>query len=130
MKKTAVLNTQVSAVIAALGHFDTIMIGDAGMPVPTGTPKIDSAVTLGLPRFIEVLHNVLTELQIQRVVLAEEIKTSNPAQLRAIEELVDVPIDFIPHADMKAHLSRDKAFIRTGEATPFSNIILESGVTF
>lgn len=130
MKKTAVLNTQVSAVIAELGHFDTIMIGDAGMPVPAGTPKIDLAVTLGLPRFIEVLRNVLTELQIQRVVLAEEIKTSNPAQLRAIEELVDVPIDFIPHEDMKAHLARDKAFIRTGEATPFSNIILESGVTF
>lgn len=130
MKKGTVLNTQISAVIADMGHFDTLSIGDAGMPVPAGTKKIDLAVTLGLPKFIDVLANVLTELQIQKVYLAEEIKTENPAQLEAIENLIDVPIEFIPHAEMKKHLAVDKAFIRTGEATPFSNIILESGVTF
>ncbi|WP_407893346.1 D-ribose pyranase [Lacticaseibacillus sp. N501-2] len=130
MKKTQVLNTQISSVIADMGHFDTLAIGDAGMPVPAGTKKIDLAVKLGLPKFIDVLENVLSELQVQKVYLAEEIKTENPEQLKAIRALVDVPIEFMPHAEMKQHLAHDKAFIRTGEATPYSNIILESGVTF
>lgn len=130
MKKSAVLNTQVSSVIADMGHFDLLGIGDAGMPVPAGTQKIDLAVTLGLPPFIDVLNNVLSELQIQKVYLAEEIKTENPAQLQAIQRLVDVPIAFMPHREMKLRLRDTKAFIRTGEATPYSNILLESGVTF
>ncbi|HIY93604.1 D-ribose pyranase [Companilactobacillus sp. HBUAS56275] len=130
MKKGVVLNTQISAVIADMGHFDTLSIGDAGMPVPNGTKKIDLAVQKGLPSFIDVLKNVLSELQIQKVYLAEEIKTQNPEQLANIKKLIDVPIEFIPHDEMKKRLSNDKAFIRTGEASPFSNIILESGVTF
>ncbi|ETY72699.1 ribose pyranase [Lactiplantibacillus fabifermentans T30PCM01] len=130
MKKSAVLNTEVSYTIANMGHFDTLMIGDAGMPVPEKTEKIDLAVTLGLPKFIDVLKNVLTELQVQKVYLAEEIKTENPEQLAAIKALIDVPIEYMPHTQMKAHLAHDKAFIRTGENTPYSNIILESGVTF
>lgn len=130
MKKGTVLNTQISSVIADMGHFDLLGVGDAGMPVPTGTKKIDLAVTLGLPRFVDVLENVLSELQIQKVYLAEEIKTENPQQLAAIKQLIDVPIEFIPHSEMKRRLSQTKAFIRTGEATPFSNILLESGVTF
>lgn len=130
MKKGAVLNTQVSSVIADMGHFDLLGIGDAGMPVPKETKKIDLAVTKSLPQFIDVLQNVLTELQVQKIYLAEEIKTDNPQQLAAIKKLIDVPIEFIPHAQMKKDLTKTKAFIRTGEATPYSNIILESGVTF
>ena len=113
-----------------MGHFDTLSIGDAGMPVPAGTKKIDLAVQKGLPSFIDVLKNVLSELQIQKVYLAEEIKTQNPEQLASIKKIIDVPIEFMPHEEMKKHLSSDKAFIRTGEASPYSNIILESGVTF
>lgn len=130
MKKTKVLNSQISGVIADMGHFDWLAIGDAGMPVPQTTKKIDLAVTKGLPSFIEVLENVLSELEVQKIYLAEEIKTANPEQLEAIQAVVSVPIEFIPHDEMKSDLSRSKAFIRTGEATPYSNIILESGVTF
>lgn len=125
-----VLNTQVSSVIADMGHFDTLSIGDAGMPVPEGTKKIDLAVQKGLPSFIDVLKNVLSELQIQKVYLAEEIKIQNPDQLANIKKIIDVPIEFISHNDMKKRLGSNKAFIRTGEASPYSNIILESGVTF
>ncbi|WP_125588944.1 D-ribose pyranase [Companilactobacillus jidongensis] len=130
MKKGTVLNSQVSAVIADMGHFDTLSIGDAGMPVPAGTKKIDLAVEKGLPKFIDVLKNVLTELEVQKIFLAEEIKSQNPEQLKNIQAAIDVPIEFIPHDEMKKRLATNKAFIRTGEVTPYSNIILESGVTF
>ena len=130
MKKGTVINTQLSQVIADMGHFDLLGIGDAGMPVPADTWKIDLAVSRNLPSFMDVFKNVLTELQIQKVYLAEEIKTQNPKQLEQIQQLIDVPIVFIPHDQMKKDLSKTKAFIRTGEMTPYANILLESGVTF
>ena len=130
MKKGTVINTQLSQVIADMGHFDLLGIGDAGMPVPADTWKIDLAVSRNLPSFMDVLKNVLTELQIQKVYLAEEIKTQNPKQLEQIQQLIDVPIVFNPHDQMKKDLSKTKAFIRTGEMTPYANILLESGVTF
>lgn len=131
MRKTRVLNANISKAISDMGHFDTLAIGDAGMPVPSDTEKIDVAIEAGLPGFIPVLENVLSELEVQKVYLAEEIKTYNPEQLKKLEEIFkDTPIEFIPHEKMKKDLSDTRAFIRTGEQTPYSNIILESGVVF
>ncbi|MGX7347592.1 D-ribose pyranase [Aerococcus vaginalis] len=131
MKKSKVINSDISRVIAQMGHFDTLSIGDAGMPVPMGTEKIDLAVDNGIPSFMDVLNNVLEELEVQRIFLAEEIKTENPEMLENIKKrLPDMPITFIPHTEMKASLKDTHAFIRTGEMTPYANILLESGVIF
>lgn len=131
MKKSKVINSDISRVIAQMGHFDTLSIGDAGMPVPMGTEKIDLAVDNGIPSFMDVLNNVLEELEVQRIFLAEEIKTENLEMLENIKKrLPDMPITFIPHTEMKASLKDTHAFIRTGEMTPYANILLESGVTF
>ncbi|CAH0418343.1 D-ribose pyranase [Periweissella ghanensis] len=131
MKKGRIINSDISRVVAQMGHFDTIAIGDAGMPVPKGTEKIDLAVTNNVPSFNVVLQNVLTELAVQKIYLAEEIKTANPGQLQAIKNLLpDTELEFISHDDMKHRLADTHAFIRTGEMAPYANIILESGVTF
>ncbi|KRM94208.1 D-ribose pyranase [Lentilactobacillus senioris DSM 24302 = JCM 17472] len=131
MKKTTVINSELSTVIAGMGHMDWLSIGDAGMPVPAGTKKIDLALTKQLPSFMDVLKNVLAEMEVQHIYLADEIKDQNPEQLAAIKEVLpDVDITFVPHSQLKKDLSKTHAFVRTGEMTPYSNIILESGVTF
>ena len=131
MKKSKVINSDISRVIAQMGHFDQISIGDAGMPVPMTTEKIDLAVDNGIPSFMDVLNNVLEELEVQRIYLAEEIKTENPEMLKNIQaRLPETPVTFIPHSEMKAALNDSRAFIRTGEMTPYANILLESGVVF
>lgn len=134
MKKTEMLNSNVSKAIATIGHFDLLTINDAGMPIPNDDRRIDLAVTKELPLFIDVLKTVLAEMKIQKIYLAEEIKTQNAQQLKQIKALIedDVEIEFIPHPTMKEYLSHplNKGNIRTGEITPFSNIILESNVTF
>lgn len=131
MKKTGILNSEVASVVAGMGHMDWLSIGDAGMPVPMGTKKIDLCLDKELPSFMDVLQNVLKELKVQKIYLADEIKDQNPAQLENIKQaLPDVDIEFMPHADLKKNLAKTHAFIRTGEMTPYSNIILESGVTF
>lgn len=43
MKKSKVINSDISRVIAQTGHFDKLSIGDAGTPVPMTTEKIDLA---------------------------------------------------------------------------------------
>lgn len=134
MKKTEMLNSNVSKAIATIGHFDLLTINDAGMPIPNDDRRIDLAVTKELPLFIDVLKTVLAEMKIQKIYLAEEIKIQNAQQLKQIKALIedDVEIEFIPHSTMKEYLSHplNKGNIRTGEITPFSNIILESNVTF
>lgn len=131
MKKSKVINSDISRVIAQMGHFDKLSIGDAGMPVPMTTEKIDLAVDNSIPSFMQVLNNVLEELEVQRIYLAEEIKSENPQVLSEIKErLPETPITFIPHSEMKADLNNCHVFIRTGEMTPYANIILESGVVF
>lgn len=131
MKKTKVINSDISRVIAQMGHFDKLSIGDAGMPVPMTTEKIDLAVTNGIPSFMDVLNNVLEELEVQRIYLADEIKTYNPQMLAAIQaRLPKTPITFIKHEEMKKELHNCHAFIRTGEMTPYANILLESNVVF
>ncbi|AVK63235.1 D-ribose pyranase [Lactobacillus sp. CBA3606] len=131
MKKGKVINSDLSRVIAQMGHFDKLSLGDAGMPVPMGTEKIDLAVDNGIPSFMQVLNNVLEELEVQRIYLAAEIKTDNPQMLTQIKKrLPDTPITFIPHTEMKQALNECRAFVRTGEMTSYANILLESGVTF
>ncbi|MCI3028841.1 D-ribose pyranase [Desemzia sp. C1] len=132
MKKLGILNSDIAKVLTDLGHTDKIAIGDAGLPIPTGVKRIDLAIALSDPSFIKVLKAVLNDMKVEEVVLAEEIKEQNASQLKAIEaELVEEErITYVSHEEFKQQLKDVKAVIRTGEATPYSNIILQSGVLF
>jgi D-ribose pyranase len=131
MKKHGILNSEIAKVLADLGHTDQITIGDAGLPVPAGVKKIDLALKLGTPAFVEVLAEVLNDMAIEKVILADEIKDQNPDQLQAVSELIgDTDIAYISHEDFKELTAQSKVVIRTGEATPYSNIILQSNVIF
>ncbi|AGY81924.1 MULTISPECIES: D-ribose pyranase [Carnobacterium] len=132
MKKHGILNSEIAKVLTDLGHTDKIAIGDAGLPVPDGVKKIDLALTLSEPAFISVLQVVLSDMKVEAVVLAEEIKEQNAGQLAAVKaELTENErISYVSHEEFKEQLKDVKAVIRTGEATPYSNIILQSGVLF
>lgn len=133
MKKIGVLNAQLSRIIASMGHTDRLVIGDLGLPIPRNTEVIDLALTGNVPRFLETLEVVLSELQVEQVIIAEEMKTiSNGVYKEVSRLLADVDIKRIPHEEFKAIIHRDAniTFVRTGEMTPYANIILVSGVTF
>ena len=78
MKKRGILNAQLSYLLAALGHKDLFMIGDAGMPIPEGVEVVDLVLTAGVPTFKQVLDAVLDEVQVEGYYLAHEIKEFNP----------------------------------------------------
>lgn len=134
MKKTALLNIELSRVIASLGHGDILMIIDAGMPVPAGVELIDLALTRGVPDFVSVLDVVLTEMEVETHVLANEMVTVRPPALQVIESLnLDGQLGrqrWISHEDLKVLSREAKAIIRTGECQPYSNVALVAGVVF
>ena len=131
MRKTALLNSQISEVISKMGHTDTLAIGDCGLPIPDNTKRIDIALIKNIPGFIETLRAILTEFQIQEVIVAKETFEVSPLIFKEIKKAVgDVKITFISHEELKSELKECKAVVRTGEQTPYANVILKSGVVF
>ncbi|WP_433921294.1 D-ribose pyranase [Paenibacillus taichungensis] len=132
MKKQGILNSHISKVLSDLGHTDTIVIADAGLPVPEGVPKIDLSLKLGTPSFQEVVELIADDMVVEKVILATEIKAGNPEAMQFItEKFGDEAIDVsISHEQFKVLTRNAKVVIRTGEATPYANCILQSGVIF
>lgn len=131
MKKIGMLNSKISEVISKMGHKDMLAIGDCGLPIPEETERIDIALIKNIPTFIETLKAVLLELQLEEVILAKETAEVSPKMYHEIKEIIgDVKISFISHEELKEKLKSCKAVVRTGEQTPYANIILKSGVVF
>lgn len=131
MRKTGILNQEILKATGSLGHTDHLVVCDAGLPIPLGVQRIDLTVVKGLPRFLDVLKPILAEIVVEKIILAKEIEKASPEMLAQIRALAGaVPIEFVSHEQFK-RLTRDaKAIVRTGEFTPYTNIILQSGVDF
>jgi D-ribose pyranase len=131
MKKTTLLQSDLSYIIATLGHMDTLVIADAGLPIPAETERIDLALTKGVPGAIQTLKVILEEMKVEKVILAEEAKERNPQFIADVQELLpDVSLEFVTHVDFKARTASARAVVRTGEFAPYANVILVSGVVF
>jgi len=131
VKKTVLLNQPLSAVIAGLGHTDSLVVSDAGLPIPTGPQRIDLAVRAGVPGFLDVLRTALAEMEVQEAIIATELATSSPAFHSALlEALGEIPIRAVPHEEFKRLTASARAVARTGEFTPYANVILIAGVVF
>lgn len=130
MKKYGILNSNIAKLADDLGHMDWVCIGDLVLPVPKGVDKIDLALRKGSPSFLEVLKEYSDHVLIEKIFLAEEIKEQNTEQWQAVLDLLgsNIIIEYISHEELKAMNTKVKAVIRTGEDTPYSNIILQSGV--
>ncbi|MCR3955022.1 MAG: D-ribose pyranase [Gudongella sp.] len=135
MKKGFLLNSEISSVISHMGHMDELTIGDAGLPIPSDTYRIDLSVFEGVPSFLDVLRGVLSEQKVEGIVLAEEIKKASPDMhariIKLVEEFEDeFSVTYVSHEEFKRRTRESKAVVRTGEFTPYTNVILISGVVF
>jgi len=135
MKKGRLLNSEISSVISKMGHTDHITIGDAGLPIPGKVNRIDLALEKGIPSFLETLEVILEELQIEEVIIAKETEEISIDLYTKILNLLEkkcgkITISKVSHEELKEITKESKAVIRTGECTPYANIILKSGVTF
>ncbi len=139
MKRTTLFNAPLSAVIARVGHTDSLVLCDAGLPIPDGPERIDLAVAKGIPGFLDVLRTMATELQIERIVIASEMASVSPEFEKkfrqAIKEIGEnqkqaIPVETLAHTDFKRLTSQTRAIVRTGECTYYANAIIYCGVSF
>lgn len=147
MKTRGVLHNELAKVIATMGHGDMLVVTDRGFPFPRHemTACIDVSIGRDLPKVVDVVKVVLEELEIEKVIIAEETKQLSPHVYEAFQKILSgrrnkgnpIEQEVIPHQEFK-HLVLNgalegkemKAMVKTGEFTPFANIILISGVDF
>ena len=131
MKKNGIINTPISEIFSNMRHTDSICISDLGLPCPDNVKSIDISLKMGTPSFMDVLEEVYKDLKIEHIILAEEIKTNNKDVHEKILKIFNnVSIEYVSHSDFKKKTQNCKAIIRTGEATPYANIILQSACIF
>ncbi|WP_195334925.1 D-ribose pyranase [Paraclostridium bifermentans] len=131
MKKGKLLNSEISYVISQMGHTDSLTIGDCGLPIPKDIKRIDLALKYGVPSFLDTLDTVLEELCVEEIIIAEEIKEAAEQMYKEIlNRFENVKVTMVKHEEFKTMTNNSHAVIRTGECTPYSNIILKSGVVF
>ena len=131
MKRSGILNVDIAAVTASMGHMDTLTVADAGLPIPDEPLRIDLVVKPNLPRFLDVVDVLLAELVVQEAIVAAEMAQISPALYAELcARLGNIPVRAVPHTNFKELTAESKAVLRTGEFTPYANVILVSGVAF
>jgi len=132
VKRGGVIHGQLAAALAALRHTDVIVISDSGLPVPVSGPDVvDLGVVYGVPSFETVLRAVLEEIVVEASLVASEIREANASCWGLLQSLLEAaPPLLIPHEDFKRQVATARCVVRTGEATPYANVLLRCGVPF
>jgi D-ribose pyranase len=127
VKKTGILNASLNGHISRLGHGDLVVVADCGLPIPLGTPTVDLALVFGVPRFTEVLDALCEDVVFEGCVAASEAigKTAGGWITERFPE-----VDYISHEELKDLVASAKVVVRSGEATPYANVVLRCGVPF
>lgn len=139
MKKQVLLNAPISALIAQLGHGDAICIADAGLPIPDGVLRIDLALMRSVPSFLQTFDAVTSEMMVEQAVIATELVDPDAGVYGELLARIDslaanqgnkIEVGNVAHEAFKTQTQHCKAIIRTGECTPYANVILRAGVSF
>jgi D-ribose pyranase len=133
MKKKGILNPNIMQGLTSLGHLDSVVICDAGFPVPKHANIVDISLIAGIPNFMQVLKAVVNEIIVEEFVIFDFMEKYNKEYYLEVKNIftkqkaVECSMD-----DFRNRANDAKLFIRTGELLPASNIILvsSSGVDF
>ncbi len=130
MRKGGILHPELSYMITSLGHRDRFCISDAGLAIPQQVNRIDLAYAPGYPPFFSVLDVILKEVMIEEITWAMEV-SGDPDLLKKLQICCgDIKCSSVTHEEFKEMLPQVRFIIRTGEFTPFSNVIITCGVPF
>lgn len=141
MRAFGLLNPALVSHIARLGHMDTFVIADCGLPIPRAIPVVDLSLVFGVPRFQDVLNAVLAEVVVEGATIADQttdevagwitqaIKSGQESHAQG-PQVDDGFFTRVDHAELKELTKQASFVIRTGETTPYANVIFSCGVPF
>ncbi|HJG65146.1 MAG TPA: D-ribose pyranase [Corynebacterium stationis] len=130
MLKRGLLNPQLNEALSHLGHTDALVFADAGLPLPEDVAVVDLSITFGLSSMGDVMRAVMAELVVEGSTVASESPAEFVSLVQETGKLADTAVTYISHEELKASLTGAKLIIRTGDTTPFANVIFRCGVLF
>ncbi len=128
MLQTGILNPHVLDLLARIRHTNTLVISDWAFPYWPEIETVDISLTQGIPTVLDVLDLLTPVFKIGRIWQAEEFVATNSAETikRFAKSFGKIPLTREAHIDFKKRVPHAIGLIRTGDATPYGNIILES----
>jgi len=126
-KKRGILNPTLAGALGKLGHGHMVVIADYGLPLPREAEIVDLTLVHGIPSFSQVLDALLGEIAVEGVVAATEITGTEVEQWLTERALRP---DLVSHEEFKELLPKARLIVRSGEATPYANVMLRCGVPF
>jgi len=128
MIKTGILNPQLLSLLARVRHTNTLVIADCGFPFWPQIETVDLSLVDDVPTVRQVLAAVRAQCVFGKAWMAKDFLQHNPpATRRAFAAAFrGMALTHEPHLDFKRRVSQAIGLIRTGDTTPFGNVILES----
>ncbi len=130
MKRSGLLHADLAGHLARLGHTDQVVVADRGLPLPSGMPVVDLALVPGVVDLRTVLDALLAEVVVQAHTIAAEAAAGPFPQWLDARAHGLGERRVVGHDELKAMLPGVRLAVRTGEETPYANVILECGVPF
>lgn len=128
MLKTGILNPHVLHLLARFRHTNTIVIADRGFPSWPQLETVDLSLVDDVPTVLQVLSAVRAHCVIGQAWMAQEFLGANDRRTRSrfVAALKGASLSFEPHPDFKQRVPQAIGLVRTGDTTPYANVILES----
>lgn len=125
MKRGELLNADLSAAIAQMGHGDLMIVCDAGFPIPEDAWRIDLAIKQDLPDLQTILSLINGAFITEKVSYADALPDYNPVLLNFVKDLFDeADHEMISHEVILSEMAvRAKVIVRTGAYDPWGNIL-------
>ncbi len=128
MLKAGILNPRILSLLGRVRHTNTLVISDRGFPFWPQIETVDISLVDDLPRVLDVLKAVRANFNIGHAWMAEEFRGANSAAtcMEFSSVLNGIPLTYEPHIEFKKRVPLAIVLIRTGDTTPYGNMILES----
>jgi D-ribose pyranase len=128
MLQSGILNPHVLDLVARIRHTNTLVIADWAFPFWPQIETVDISLTQGIPTVIDVLDVLTPVFKIGRIWQAEEFLATNKPETiaRFNQSFGDIPVTREAHVEFKKRVPLAIGLIRTGDPTPYGNVIVES----
>ena len=129
MIKNGIINGELASLLARFRHVNTIAIVDGPFPTYPNVETVDLAIVMGVPTVSQVLDAILPHLDLTGIYLAAEFADKVDAQtvLEYQKHHGGLATTLIPHSEFKIKVGESLCIIHTGDAVPYSSVILRSG---
>jgi D-ribose pyranase len=128
MLKTGILNPQLNSLLSRIRHTNTLVIADRGFPFWPSIEIVDLSLVDDIPTVLQVLQAIRANFVLGPAWMADEFRQHNPepVQQAFAAALAGTRLSFEPHPRFKQRVPSAIGLVRTGDTTPYANVILES----